>query len=182
MKHLTLKLSFFLSLYLDYYITCTEVPKSLETYYNVNSEITKAQENSSEILTQHPDGEIKTLEFFTKVLPEIEEFAKSASDINSFDDIAQKIASDYEFPDFFLNSWKALKGELTQVNNFYQTFKRFVDKTSYVDEVTINDFIESHESIQILSHIQSIVLPVNRSKSIFYKFYQALKNKVCTKF
>ena len=113
------------------------------------------------------------------MLPENREFSQSAFDINSFDDIAQKIANDYEFPDFFLNFWKVLKGELTQVNNFYQPFKKIMDKTSYVVKFRINDFIKSHESIKILSHIQSIVLPVNRSKSIFYKFYQVLKNKFC---
>ena len=115
---------------------------------------------------------------FKEVLPEIEKLANFTSGIDSVDSSMQLIANEYEFSEFFSNSWTKLRQNLTKINNFYQTFENFVKKKVYVDEVTINDFIESHESSKILENVQNIVVPTERMKGIFYKLYLALNDTV----
>jgi hypothetical protein len=115
---------------------------------------------------------------FKEVLPQIEKLANFTSGINTIDSSMQLIANEYEFSEFFLNSWTKLRQNLTKINNFYQTFENIVKKKVYVDEVTINDFIESHKSSKILENIQTIVVPTMRMKGIFYKLYLAFNDTV----
>ena len=115
---------------------------------------------------------------FKEVLPEIEKLANFTSGINLIDSSMQLIADEYEFSEFFSNSWTKLRQNLTKIKNFYQTFESFVKKKVYVDEVTINDFIESHKSNKSLENIQNIVVPTERMKGIFYKLYLALNDTV----
>ena len=115
---------------------------------------------------------------FKEVLPEIEKLANFTSGIDSINSSMQLIANEYEFSEFFSNSWTKLRQNLTKINNFYQTFENFVNKKVYVDEVTINGFIESHKSDKILENIQNIVVPTERMKGIFYKLYLALNDTV----
>ena len=115
---------------------------------------------------------------FKEVLPQIEKLANFTSGINTIDSSMQLTANEYEFSEFFSNSWTKLRQNLTKIDNFYQTFENFVNKKVYVDEVNINDFIESHESSKILENIQDIVVPTERMKGIFYKLYLALNDTV----
>ena len=115
---------------------------------------------------------------FKEVLPEIERLANFTSGVNSIDSSMQLIAKEYEFSEFFSTSWIKLRQNLTKIHNFYQTFENFVKKKVYVDEVTINDFIESHKSNKSLENIQNIVVPTKRMKGIFYKLYLALNDTV----
>ena len=115
---------------------------------------------------------------FKEVLPEIEKLANFTSGITTIDSSMQLIANEYEFSEFFSNSWTKLRQNLTKINNFYQTFGEFVKKKVYVNEVTINDFIESHKSSKILENIQNIVVPTEQMKGIFYKLYLALNDTV----
>ena len=128
--------------------------------------------------SQEQDGEIKIVALFKEVLPKIEKLASFTSGINTVDSSMQLIAKEYEFSEFFSNSWTKLRQNLTKINNFYQTFENIVKKKVYVDEVTINDFIESHKSSEILENIQTIVVPTMRMKGIFYKLYLALNDTV----
>ena len=128
--------------------------------------------------SQEQDGEIKIVALFKEVLPKIETLASFTSGINAIDSSMQLIVKEYEFSEFFSNSWTKLRQNLTKINNFYQTFENIVKKKVYVDEVTINDFIESHKSSEILENIQTIVVPTMRMKGIFYKLYLAFNDTV----
>ena len=115
---------------------------------------------------------------FKEVLPQIEKLANFTSGITTIDSSMQLIANEYEFSEFFSNSWTKLRQNLTKINNFYQTFENFVKRKVDLDEVTINDFIESHKSNKSLENIQNIVVPTKRMKGIFYKLYLALNDTV----
>ena len=111
-------------------------------------------------------------------MPEIEKFANTTYDLNSIDSDLQLIANEYEFNEFFFNSWTNLKTNMDRITHFFQIFEKFVHKKVFIDEVTINEFVENHNSSSILQVIQEILVPADRLQSLLYKLYLAVKIQV----
>ena len=167
-------------------VISNEVLSIENTFKNVESKVDTIIEASSQMLPNHPDGEIEILKMFQEILPEIQNFDQDSFKIvEDIEKILLSIANQHRYDHFysgvksyFLKPWEKVKTAMIHIALHFKQLKQFVKNQVYIDEVIINDFIQSHESKEHLKVIQDSLAPKNISKGLLYKLFLATKYQV----
>lgn len=125
-------------------------------------------------INQDSDTEVDILKKFSSALKIIQDFENDLDLKLNIDSIIEVIAQHHEFDEYFAQPWQQLKQCKNDIWIFFNYFKEYAEQTVFVDEVVINDFIESNGAKENLLKMHEIWAPKNKSQAVPYKLYLEL--------